>query len=69
MSVLFSLKSPAMFSKVMERVGVKGVPVPFMVKPEKLGEAIHSIRIFKHCRGEYYRPLSGIRYPFHGHPV
>jgi shikimate dehydrogenase len=29
----------------MQRVGVKGVYVPFMVKPDHLGEAIHSLKI------------------------
>ncbi len=42
---VFQSKSPAMFSRVMQRVGVKGVYVPFMVKPQHLGDAIHSIKI------------------------
>ena len=42
---VFQSKSPVMFTRVMERVGVKGMYVPFMVKPGKLGEAINSLRV------------------------
>jgi len=41
----FRLKSPAMFSVVMTRLGIKGIYVPFAVKPEDLGQAIQSLRI------------------------
>ncbi len=40
----FRSKSPAMFSTVMKRVGIKGVYVPFKVKPKQLGPAIQSLR-------------------------
>jgi len=41
----FRLKSPDMFSAVMNRLGIKGSYVPFAVKPEDIGHAIQSIRI------------------------
>jgi shikimate dehydrogenase len=34
-----------MFSTVMERVGIKGSYVPFMVEPGKIGQALHSLRV------------------------
>lgn len=39
------LKSPAIFSRVLKRQGIKGAYVPFMVKPQDLGQAIQSLRI------------------------
>ncbi len=39
------LKSPAIFSSVLKRQGIKGTYVPFMVKPQDLGPAIQSLRI------------------------
>jgi shikimate dehydrogenase len=38
-------KSPIMFSRVLNRQGINGTYVPFVVKPQDLGQAIHSIRI------------------------
>ncbi|MDM8525209.1 shikimate dehydrogenase [Desulfococcaceae bacterium HSG8] len=40
---IFSSKSPDIFSTVMKEVGVKGTYVPFMVKPERIGEAMRSL--------------------------
>lgn len=42
----FRSKSPAMFSAVLKRVGIKGTYVPFKVAPEQIGGALQSIRIF-----------------------
>lgn len=42
---VFRSKSPALFSSVMVRLGIRGSYVPFMVKPEKLGQAIQSLRV------------------------
>ncbi|MGA8239843.1 MAG: hypothetical protein WB818_04665, partial [Desulfobacterales bacterium] len=39
------LKSPAIFSRVLKRQGIKGTYVPFVVKPQDLGQAIQSLRI------------------------
>ena len=41
----FRAKSPAMFSAILKRVGIKGVYVPFNVDPEKLGQAVQSLRV------------------------
>lgn len=38
-------KSPIMFSRVLERQGINGTYVPFVVRPQDLGQAIQSIRI------------------------
>ncbi len=38
-------KSPAMFTSVMQKQGIKGMYVPFKVAPQDIGKAIHSIRI------------------------
>ncbi|OGP50926.1 MAG: hypothetical protein A2Y79_10175 [Deltaproteobacteria bacterium RBG_13_43_22] len=38
-------KSPIMFSRVLKRQGINGTYVPFVVKPQDLGQAIQSIRI------------------------
>jgi shikimate dehydrogenase len=39
------LKSPIMFSRVLNRQGINGTYVPFVVKPRDLGQAVQSIRI------------------------
>jgi shikimate dehydrogenase len=41
----FRSKSPALFSAVLERVGIKGAYVPFMVEPGRIGQALNSLRI------------------------
>ncbi len=38
-------KSPIMFSRVLNRQGINGTYVPFVVKPEDLSQAVQSIRI------------------------
>ncbi|MEW6185440.1 MAG: shikimate dehydrogenase [Thermodesulfobacteriota bacterium] len=38
-------KSPVMFSRVLKRQGINGVYVPFVVKPQDLGQAVQSLRI------------------------
>lgn len=41
----YQLKSPSIFSTVLKRLGINGTYVPFMVKPEDLGQAMQSLRI------------------------
>jgi shikimate dehydrogenase len=41
----FQAKSPEMFSAVLKRAGLNAVYVPFMVAPENLGQAVHSLRV------------------------
>jgi shikimate dehydrogenase len=38
-------KSPAMFSRVLQRIGMQGVYVPFKVEPENLGRALQSLKV------------------------
>jgi len=38
-------KSPAMFSRVLQRIGMQGVYVPFKVEPENLGRALQSLNV------------------------
>ncbi len=41
----YRLKSPVIFSTVLKRVGLNGAYVPFMVKPENLGQALKSLKV------------------------
>lgn len=41
----FRSKSPAMFSAVIRRTGIRGVYVPFMVQPNNIGAAMQSLRV------------------------
>jgi len=40
----FYSKSPPMFSKLMDNIGLNAVYVPFKIAPEKLGQAIEGLR-------------------------
>ena len=40
-----SRRSPVLFTRVMARVGLRGVYVPFQVAPEDLGAAVASLRV------------------------
>ncbi len=42
---VFRSKSPALFSTIFKRVGIKGVYVPFKVYPDKVGAAMQSLRV------------------------
>jgi len=41
----FRLRSPTIFSAVMEKVGIRAVYAPFRVNPENIGQAIQSLRV------------------------
>jgi shikimate dehydrogenase len=41
----YRAKSPAMFSAVFRRSGIRGAYVPFVVQPQNLGQAIQSLRV------------------------
>jgi shikimate dehydrogenase len=41
----FNSKSPVLFSAIMNRVGIKGMYVPFKVNPANIGQAIQSLRV------------------------
>lgn len=41
---VFSSKSPDIFNQVMKQAGINGSYVPFMVEPDKIGEAMAGLR-------------------------
>ncbi len=41
---VYSSRSPAMFSRVLQRVGIQAVYVPFKVEPQNIGLALQSLR-------------------------
>ncbi len=38
-------KTPAMYTKILKRVGIRGACVPFMVEPDQIGKALCSIKV------------------------
>lgn len=58
------MKSPAIFSSVLKRQGIKGTYVPFMVKPEDLGQAIQSLRILHVAGANITVPYKEAAIPF-----
>jgi shikimate dehydrogenase len=42
---VFNARSPEMFTSVFHRLGLKGVYVPFMAQPDKVEEAVNSLRV------------------------
>jgi shikimate dehydrogenase len=42
---VYSSKSPIMFSRVLQRVGIQAVYVPFQIAPEQVGQALQSLRV------------------------
>ena len=41
---VYSSKSPVMFSRVLQRVGIQAVYVPFKVEPQNVGHALQSLK-------------------------
>jgi shikimate dehydrogenase len=41
---VFNSKSPLLFSALLKKIGLTGSYVPFMIGPDKIGEAVHSLR-------------------------
>lgn len=60
----FQLKSPAVFSSVLKRQGIRGTYVPFMVKPGDLGQAIQSLRILHMAGANVTVPYKEAVIPF-----
>jgi shikimate dehydrogenase len=58
------LKSPAIFSRVLENQGIKGTYVPFVVHPQDLGKAIQSIRILHLAGANVTVPYKEATIPF-----
>ncbi len=42
---VMSSKSPAIFSAMLKRIGLKGAYVPFKVDPDQIGQALQSIKV------------------------
>jgi shikimate dehydrogenase len=42
---VYSSKSPAMFTRVLQRVGIQAVYVPFKVEPQNVGQAVQSLKV------------------------
>jgi shikimate dehydrogenase len=58
------LKSPAIFTRVLRRQGIKGTYVPFKVKPQDLGKAIQSLRILNIAGANITVPYKEATIPF-----
>jgi shikimate dehydrogenase len=58
------LKSPAIFSSVLKRQGIKATYVPFMVKPQDLGQAIQSLRILHFAGANITVPYKEATIPY-----
>ena len=61
---VFQSKSPLIFTKVMERAGLKSVYVPFMIMPEKLGQAINSLKVLNIAGANVTLPFKEAVIPF-----
>ncbi len=42
---VYGSKSPAMFSRVLQRIGMQGIYVPFKINPEHVGQALQSLKV------------------------
>ncbi len=42
---VYGSKSPAMFSRVLQRIGIQATYVPFKVEPQRIGQALQAIKI------------------------
>ena len=60
----FQAKSPEMFSTVLKRAGLNAVYVPFMVAPENLGKAVHSLRVLNIAGANVTVPYKEAVIPF-----
>lgn len=58
------LKSSPMFTAVMNRIGIKGVYVPFQVAPEHIGPAVQSLRILNIAGANVTVPYKETAIPF-----
>ena len=41
---VFNSKSPLLFTAILKKIGLTGSYVPFMIAPDKIGEAVYSLR-------------------------
>lgn len=42
---VYGSKSPVMFTRVLQRIGMQGVYVPFKIDPADVGQALHSLKV------------------------
>ena len=61
---VFNSKSPEMFTAVFQRVGLKGVYVPFMTNLENIGESLASIRVLNIAGANITVPYKECVIPF-----
>jgi shikimate dehydrogenase len=61
---VFNSKSPEMFTSVFQRVGLRGVYVPFMTGLECVGEALNSIRVLNIAGANITVPYKECVIPF-----
>lgn len=61
---VFNARSPEMFSAVFQRVGMKGVYVPFMARPDQIWEAIKSIRVLNIAGANITVPYKELVIPY-----
>ena len=61
---VFNSKSPEMFTSVFQRVGLRGVYVPFMTTLERVGEALDSIRVLNIAGANITVPYKECVIPF-----
>jgi shikimate dehydrogenase len=60
----FHSRSPAMFSTVLRRQGVNAVYVPFMVRPERLGQAMEGLKVLNIAGANVTAPFKETVIPF-----
>lgn len=60
----FHSRSPAMFSTVLRRQGVNAVYVPFMVRPERLGQALEGLKVLNIAGANVTAPFKETIIPF-----
>jgi shikimate dehydrogenase len=59
----FRSKSPAMFSAVIKRTGIKGMYVPLMVEPHNIGAAMQSLRVLNFAGANVTVPYKEVVVP------
>lgn len=61
---VYSSKSPDVFNQVMKQAGINGSYVPFMVQPDKIGEAMSSLKTLHMAGANVTVPFKEAVIPF-----
>ena len=61
---VFRSKSPEMFTAVLDRTGIKGAYVPFMIGTEDIGKALESLRVLNIAGANITAPFKETVLPF-----